>query len=53
MTPFPTYSILPAPEIREITTGLRFPEGPVWMPDGSIVLVEIEARAPDARRDGR
>jgi gluconolactonase len=29
-------------EIRVIATGLRFPEGPVAMPDGSIVLVEIE-----------
>jgi gluconolactonase len=29
-------------EIRTIATGLRFPEGPVAMPDGSIVLVEIE-----------
>jgi gluconolactonase len=29
-------------QIREITTGLRFPEGPIWMPDGSVVLVEIE-----------
>jgi len=28
-------------EIREITSGLGFPEGPVWMPDGSIVLTEI------------
>jgi gluconolactonase len=32
------------PTIREIATGLRFPEGPVAMPDGSIVLVEIERR---------
>ncbi len=24
-----------------VTDGLRFPEGPVWMPDGSILLVEI------------
>ena len=30
--------------IREITSGLRFPEGPVAMPDGSILLVEIERR---------
>jgi gluconolactonase len=30
-------------ELREITAGLRFPEGPIAMPDGSIVLVEIEA----------
>jgi gluconolactonase len=24
-----------------VTDGLRFPEGPVWMPDGSIILTEI------------
>jgi gluconolactonase len=35
---------LPAPEIKVLASGLRFPEGPVWMPDGSIILVEIEAR---------
>jgi gluconolactonase len=29
-------------ELRVIATGLRFPEGPVAMRDGSIVLVEIE-----------
>lgn len=29
-------------KIKEIATGLRFPEGPVAMPDGSVVLVEIE-----------
>jgi gluconolactonase len=29
-------------DIRVIATGLRFPEGPVAMQDGSIVLVEIE-----------
>jgi gluconolactonase len=27
----------------EIARGLRFPEGPVAMPDGSVILVEIEA----------
>ncbi len=27
-----------------ITEGLRFPEGPIWMSDGSIVLVEIEGQ---------
>ncbi len=32
----------PAPETRVITTGLRFPEGPIAMPDGSVILVEIE-----------
>jgi gluconolactonase len=42
------------PPFREIATGLRFPEGPVAMPDGSVVLVEIERRAlsrvtPDGR----
>ncbi len=30
-------------EMRTITTGLRFPEGPVAMPDGSVILVEIES----------
>ncbi len=29
-------------QTREITTGLRFPEGPVAMPDGSVLVVEIE-----------
>ena len=27
---------------RVLATGLRFPEGPVWMADGSVILVEIE-----------
>jgi gluconolactonase len=27
--------------MEEITRGLRFPEGPIAMPDGSVVLVEI------------
>ena len=31
-------------EFEVVTTGLHFPEGPVAMPDGSVVLVEI-ARA--------
>jgi gluconolactonase len=39
-------------EIREVARGLRFPEGPVAMPDGSVYLVEIARRtvsrvAPD------
>jgi gluconolactonase len=29
-------------EIREITGGLQFPEGPIAMPDGSVLLVEIK-----------
>ena len=41
---------------REITTGLRFPEGPIAMPDGDVVLVEIEGRRltrvhPDGRKE--
>jgi gluconolactonase len=31
------------PEVREVATGLQFPEGPVALPDGSTVLVEIGA----------
>src|SRR5258708_39271438 len=30
------------PEVREVASGLRFPEGPVARPDGSVILVEIE-----------
>ena len=42
------------PKLTRIASGLRFPEGPVAMPDGSIVLVEIERRTlsrvtPDGR----
>src|SRR6478609_2337786 len=29
------------PEITEIATGLKFPEGPVAMPDGSVIVVEL------------
>jgi len=32
------------PKITQMASGLRFPEGPVAMPDGSIILVEIERR---------
>ena len=28
-------------EFTEITSGLRFPEGPIAMPDGSVILVEM------------
>src|SRR5262249_18145799 len=28
-------------EITEIASGLRFPEGPVWMPDESLLCVEL------------
>ena len=27
--------------MRTIATGLQFPEGPIAMPDGSVLLVEI------------
>jgi len=30
------------PDFNVITTGLRFPEGPIAMPDGSVILVEME-----------
>ena len=29
-------------ELREIASGLQFPEGPIAMPDGSVLLVEIK-----------
>jgi gluconolactonase len=41
-------------DIRVIATGLNFPEGPVAMQDGSIVLVEIERQTVSrVRPDGR
>ncbi|HEY0182737.1 MAG TPA: SMP-30/gluconolactonase/LRE family protein [Rhodopila sp.] len=43
-------------ELRVIATGLRFPEGPVAMRDGSVALVEIERQTvtrvyPDGRTE--
>ena len=32
------------PELRTLAEGLRFPEGPVALPDGDVLLVEIERR---------
>ncbi|MDX2379061.1 MAG: SMP-30/gluconolactonase/LRE family protein, partial [Acidimicrobiia bacterium] len=29
------------PELTEITDGLRFPEGPIALPDGSVIVVEM------------
>src|SRR5260370_41697761 len=29
------------PEVRELASGLQFPEGPVARPDGSVLVVEI------------
>ena len=42
--------------VRVIATDLEFPEGPVVMPDGSVVLVEIRGRRltrvwPDGRKE--
>lgn len=31
------------PDITEIADGLTFPEGPVWMPDGTIFVTELGA----------
>ena len=37
-----------------LTEGLAFPEGPVWMPDGTIALTEIASgRITHVSRDGR
>ena len=35
-------------DIRVLATDLEFPEGPVAMPDGSVVLVEIRGLPADA-----
>ncbi len=42
--------------LRVIASGLEFPEGPVAMPDGSVILVEIRGRRltrvfPDGRKE--
>jgi gluconolactonase len=44
------------PAIRVLATDLAFPEGPVVLPDGSVILVEIRAQQltrvwPDGRKD--
>ncbi|WP_375404427.1 SMP-30/gluconolactonase/LRE family protein [uncultured Sphingomonas sp.] len=40
-------------EFETVASGLRFPEGPVATPDGSVILVEIEAgRITRVRPDG-
>src|SRR4051812_50220299 len=33
----------PMSDLTELATGLQFPEGPVVMPDGSIVVTEIKS----------
>ena len=44
------------PDVRVLATNLEFPEGPVVMPDGSVVLVEIRGQRltrvwPDGRKE--
>lgn len=44
------------PPLTTVARGLRFPEGPVWISDGTVALVEIERRTvtlvrPDGRAD--
>jgi len=42
------------PDLRVIATGLAFPEGPIAMPDGSVVLVEVRGgRLCRVNPDGR
>src|SRR3954471_16901553 len=46
----------PMSNIRVLATDLEFPEGPVVLPDGSVVLVEIRGRRltrvwPDGRKE--
>src|ERR1700716_2433545 len=43
------------PDIRILASDLGFPEGPVWMADGSVILGEISGRkvtrvAPDGSK---
>jgi gluconolactonase len=43
------------PQLNVMTTGLQFPEGPIAMADGSVILVEIQAArltrvAPDGHK---
>ena len=40
------------PEVTVIATELAFPEGPIALPDGSIILVEIKAGRLTRVRDG-
>ena len=42
------------PEMREITSGLQFPEGPVALDDGSVLVVEIKrGTLTRVARDGK
>jgi len=51
----PLQRSLPMSDLTVITTGLRFPEGPIAMPDGSVIVVEMLAeptRLTRVRPDG-
>jgi gluconolactonase len=39
--------------VTEIASGLRFPEGPVWLRDGSVLCVELQGRTVVRVRDGK
>jgi gluconolactonase len=39
--------------MQTLATGLRFPEGPIAMPDGSVILVEIERGTLSRVEDGK
>jgi gluconolactonase len=42
------------PTFNEITAGLEFPEGPVWMPDGTVLVTELKGgRITRVHPDGR
>jgi gluconolactonase len=42
------------PAFEEITSGLEFPEGPVWMPDGTVLCTELKGgRIRRVHPDGR
>jgi gluconolactonase len=41
------------PALTDVTSGLEFPEGPVWMADGSVLVVELRgARVTRVHPDG-
>jgi len=45
-----------SPAVTEITSGLEFPEGPVAMPDGTVLVTELRGRRitrvhPDGRKE--
>lgn len=39
-------------EVRIVAEGLQFPEGPVWLPDGTVLCVEIKAQTLTAIEPG-